>query len=176
MSNRTCDICGKAATHKVEFPIGGHIDLPNWPDKIDPHWSACICEQCQLDLLDQVEPDHIWLDELAPDDLGQMIEAFLAERRESDGGWAPVEPRDLSQLANIISKLICAKWGPDEDGDRPICVELTDRTKYEPSPFLPVPYFTPRPTPEELHRIIRRHAGNARAALSRLEVALRVLE
>jgi hypothetical protein len=75
-----------------------------------------------------------------PEELSQRIKTFLKERRESDGGWAPVTDEDMEQFHAVIYALIEAKWGADPDGDRPIDYILIDRTKYRPMDFFPLPY------------------------------------
>jgi len=72
--------------------------------------------------------------------LDELLDAFLEARRESKGGWAPVVDGDVSDLYGIVREIVELKWGPDEDGDRPIDVHLIDRTRFEPSHFLRVPY------------------------------------
>jgi hypothetical protein len=72
--------------------------------------------------------------------LAGLIDRFLAERRESDGGYAPVTESDLNKLYAIISRLVRMKWGMDPDGDRPIEWKLIDRTRFERMHYVPIPY------------------------------------
>lgn len=72
--------------------------------------------------------------------LNILIDEFLAVRRESDGGYAPVTEKDLEQLDTIIYKLIGMKWAMDPDGDLPIDFKIIDRTRFEPMHYDPVPY------------------------------------
>ena len=73
-------------------------------------------------------------------ELNEMIAAFLAERRESDGGYAPVTRDDIRQLYDIIYKLIELKWENDPDGDGPMSAKLIDHTKGHMSYFQPIPH------------------------------------
>lgn len=73
-------------------------------------------------------------------ELADMINTFLKERRESDGGWAPVTEKDIDQLHEILGTLLTAKWGEDPDGDLPISVRVVDRTREHVPFFFPIPY------------------------------------
>lgn len=74
-------------------------------------------------------------------ELLRLIADFLTEYRESDnGGWAPVTEDDLDRFYDIICELIALKWSEDCDGDRPIEVDVTDRTRYHRLHYTPVPY------------------------------------
>jgi len=72
------------------------------------------------------------------EELEALIGLFLSERRESDGGYAPVEPEDWDQLHKIINCLINAKWMADPDGDRPINYRLVNRNYHQYDPFVTV--------------------------------------
>lgn len=61
-------------------------------------------------------------------------------KKASDGGYAPVEPKELDELRDIIDALIELKYESDVDGDRPVEVMLVDRTRYERPFVLPIPY------------------------------------
>ena len=73
------------------------------------------------------------------------IDRFLAQRKESTGGYAPVEPEEVQALQDIIHRLIALKYEQDPDGDLPLEATVTDRTRYERPLHLPVPY-AHRPT------------------------------
>lgn len=72
--------------------------------------------------------------------LYNKIDEFLAEHRESVGGWVFVAPKDLEQLDEIINWLLAAKYDLDHDGDLPVEFKLIDRTRFERMYYKPVPY------------------------------------
>lgn len=79
--------------------------------------------------------------------ISERITAFLAGgQTRSDGGFAPVTPKELEQLHDIIGALIAAKYEADPDGDLPVEVILTDRTRYE-RPFTSAIPYTHKPFP-----------------------------
>jgi hypothetical protein len=63
------------------------------------------------------------------DDLQQAIDTFLEERRESNGGWAPVTHEDMAQLHSIINLLIEKKWAENDGGNLPVEYRMVDRNK-----------------------------------------------
>ena len=107
------------------------------------------------------------------DKLRTMIDTFLSERRESDGGWAPVEPQDMEQLTEILHALIAAKWGADPDGDRPVEHVLVDRTRYEGNYFFNLPYWNEAQSEQEHESILQYHMTNTRIAIGGLDRTLR---
>lgn len=98
--------------------------------------------------------------------LQTTIDQFLAERRESDGGYAPVEDGDLELLNDVIGLLVAAKWGKDPDGDRPIEYMIVNRTTHRMPYFQPVPYLKYNGTSAEIE-------AHARATFGNLETATR---
>ena len=113
------------------------------------------------------------------DKLGNMIDTFLSQRRESDdGGWAPVTPDDMKQLDGILWALIEAKWGKDPDGDRPVEYTLVDRTRYERNCFFSPHYWDwDKSQPEQKrNNILRDHMANTRIAISGLDRTIRCME
>lgn len=74
------------------------------------------------------------------ENLKDMIEGFLAERRESDGGYAPVTDLDMEQLYTIMDMLLDRKFGEDPDGDLPIEYKLINRNLYFGMHYRPIPY------------------------------------
>jgi len=75
------------------------------------------------------------------DALHHLIDDFLAEKVPSaGGGWAPVDPDQVSQLNDIVHRLVMLKYGADSDGDYPIEWEIVDRTRFERLPYNLVPY------------------------------------
>lgn len=97
--------------------------------------------------------------------LTTAIDNFLAERRESDGGWAEVRPEDLNQLSDIIQMLVEEKFEPDPDDDHPVGWKLVDRTKTRMPYFQPVPYNHGVETVEEF-------IANLKPAFDNLEIAV----
>ena len=73
-------------------------------------------------------------------DIHERLDAFLAERRKSDGGWAEVRDGDMTELSELIYAIIKAKFEEDADCDLPVEYNLTDRTKYHSNHFFNVPY------------------------------------
>lgn len=75
-------------------------------------------------------------------DVMKKVAKFAEERRESDGGWAPVTEDDMDQLRYIIDALLLLKFA---EAPTVICQSTTflvDRTKYEPMHYEPLPYKT----------------------------------
>lgn len=75
-----------------------------------------------------------------PDNLAKKIESFIAIRSKSEGGYSPVSNKDIQDLSSILQSLIEAKYEEDPDGDLPISYQLIDRTKYQTSPYSPMPH------------------------------------
>jgi hypothetical protein len=69
------------------------------------------------------------------DELVKLIADFLVEKKESNGGYAPVETEEVHTLNVIITRLLEAKYERDPDGALPIDWVLVDRTR-EYHPFL----------------------------------------
>ena len=73
--------------------------------------------------------------------LGDLIDSFLEDRRESfGGGWAQITPEDVDQLREIIRWLIELKCDRDADGDLPIECKLVNRRTHERLHYYPIPY------------------------------------
>lgn len=72
--------------------------------------------------------------------LQKKIDAFLAERRPSNGGWAEITNKDVIQLENIIQALIESKCQPDPDGDFPIEFVLVNRRNTQGLHYTPMSY------------------------------------
>ena len=108
--------------------------------------------------------------------LDKLIDKFLAERRKSDGGWAPVTERDLGQLYIIVEKIIGMKWGQDPDGDLPIEWKIIDRTRFERLHYFPVPYEHKMKSDSELADRLSTVMTNADLATHELAMSLRVLQ
>lgn len=110
-----------------------------------------------------------------PGKLQTLIELFLSERRESDGGWAPVTKKDFDCLVAILGTLIAEKWAPDPDGDRPINYKLIDRTRFEPEHYFSLPYLhNIEKDPVAMEEYIDLAATNVKIALERLDLVLKM--
>lgn len=107
--------------------------------------------------------------------LKSKIETFLAERRESTGGWAEVQPVDVQQLTDIIRELITLKFAKDPDGDLPIECTLVDRTRFEPMHYRPVRYVHRVKKLQELRDALDLHVLNLEIAQGCFLRAHRVL-
>ena len=70
--------------------------------------------------------------------LHELIDTYLDERRDSNGGWAKITHKDMADLHAIIQSIIDLKCEPDPDGDRPIEYALVDRQthRFEIDPWL----------------------------------------
>lgn len=107
--------------------------------------------------------------------LNILIDEFLAVRRESDGGYAPVTEMDLEQLDTIIYKLIGMKWAIDPDGDLPIDFKIIDRTRFEPLHYEPVPYQHKMRDELEQRGRFDTLMMNASIAIRELDTTLRIM-
>lgn len=106
----------------------------------------------------------------------EKIEAFLNERRVSDGGFAPVTDKDMEQLHEVMYALVEAKWGSDPDGDRPLNYILIDRTKYWPMHYQPVLYAHNCCQDEERRESLRQKMANIRTAAEDVDRHLHIDE
>jgi hypothetical protein len=111
--------------------------------------------------------------------LNRRIEAFLKNKKESNGGYAPVEPKEVEDLYAIVHALIGLKYETDPDGDLPIHVILTDRTRYERPLALPIRH-THKPVDGlselELHQdAAEMHAIYAKAATASVQQHLQAV-
>lgn len=75
--------------------------------------------------------------------LDQLIDHFLEDHRESDGGYAKVTTDDIHLLYKIIRELIDIKCDRDPDGDFPIEFEIVNRRTHESMHYGQVPYRDP---------------------------------
>ncbi len=70
--------------------------------------------------------------------LKDMIEEFLSEKRLSDGSnWAKPTTNDMSQLNDIIYELLLLKFERDANGDLPVKYLTVDKTEEDCPPYLP---------------------------------------
>lgn len=98
------------------------------------------------------------------------VEEFGRERVPSTGGWAPVKPEEVSELAGILNDVIAAKYDPDPDGDLPINFQLVDRTRFERAHFFLIPYTHGAKTPAEYDAAIDEAMGNLKMAADKLNI------
>ena len=75
-----------------------------------------------------------------PKELKEKLEKFLKNRKSSDGGWAPVDEDEVGQFVELAYAILEAKYERDPDGDLPVSVHVTDRTRYEAPLILPIPH------------------------------------
>ena len=63
--------------------------------------------------------------------LQKRIDDFLAAKKKKKGtGWPEVTPGEISDLHDIIHALIKTKYQRDIDGDLPVKVWITDKTRH----------------------------------------------
>lgn len=72
--------------------------------------------------------------------LDSLIDRFLEDHRESEGGYAKVTTEDIHLLYEIIRELIELKCDKDPDGDLPIEFEIVNLRTHEPMHYGQVPY------------------------------------
>jgi hypothetical protein len=93
-----------------------------------------------------------------PKKLQAKIEKFLADKKKSSGGWAPVDDGEIEELENIVYALIEAKYEKDPDGDLPVSAHLTDRTRFKLPVILPIPHtHSAEGDVADMHEAISRH-------------------
>lgn len=64
--------------------------------------------------------------------LQKRIDKFLATKKKTEGtGWPEVTPGEVSDLYDIVYALIKAKYQRDVDGDLPLRIYVTDKTRYD---------------------------------------------
>lgn len=104
--------------------------------------------------------------------LNHLIDEWLADYRESDGGWAAITREDIFDLYSIVRCLINLKCQADPDGDRPIDFHLVNRTQYWPLQFCNVPYDHESPASDVLKALL----SNATRANGQLDNFLQTLK
>ncbi|KKN96814.1 hypothetical protein LCGC14_0164580 [marine sediment metagenome] len=72
--------------------------------------------------------------------VAKALNKLLAERRISDGGYAPATEQDIDQIHVLFCTIIEAKWGSDPDGDLPVEYKLINRHTEERLHYYPIPY------------------------------------
>jgi hypothetical protein len=63
--------------------------------------------------------------------LNNLLDAFLADRSKSRGGYAPVDQHDGQKLADIFRLILELKYDRDPDGALPIELDIVDRTRFQ---------------------------------------------
>ncbi len=103
-----------------------------------------------------------------------LIDQFLAEPRESHGGWAEINDADIELLEKVIHALIRAKCQQDPDGDYPFTFQVVDRTKFERMSFRPVEIDTKGSSEQDLENILDTCWFNLGLAHNALDTFMRV--
>lgn len=113
-----------------------------------------------------------------PVKLNQKIEAFLAQKSVSEGGFAPVDKQDAAAIADILRALIAAKYEKDPDGDLPISFQIVDRTRHENTLFMPIRHLRDEDHNDisAIREVMRAASTNVAIAQSQMERALRYFE
>jgi len=107
-------------------------------------------------------------------EIHQQLDAFLLDRRKSDGGYAKITQKDITDLGELLRKIIEEKCEPDPEGNRPIEFKLIDRTRFEPMHFVPVAYEHKAENQGDLDEILDDHLLNLSIAMNRVETELQV--
>ncbi len=111
--------------------------------------------------------------------LDGLIDRFLEDHRESEGGYAKITSEDISLLREIVQWLIELKCDSDPDGDLPIEFEVVNRRTHERMYYGQVPYRESYDPEDEQERIpfmemVRVLQMNLNIAASRLDNELNV--
>lgn len=69
--------------------------------------------------------------------LKDMLDEFLSEKRISLGGWAKPTLTDMVQLNKLIYELLLLKFELDPDGDLPVKYVVIDKTEEEYPNYIP---------------------------------------
>jgi hypothetical protein len=101
-----------------------------------------------------------------PAKISARIEAFLAEKSKSEGGFAPVGQKDMEQLSSLLEALLAAKYEKDPDGDLPVSFQLVDRTRFENTHFWMIPH-----AKDEAENDLSHIRSRLRAACANLSIA-----
>lgn len=114
-----------------------------------------------------------------PKRLQARIEKFLANKKKSSGGWAPVDEGEVEELSELVYAIIEAKYDKDPDGDLPVSAHLTDRTRYKLPFIMPIPHLVKRSHELEdisvLHEVIGRHMTMAASHSESAKSAMQML-
>ena len=109
--------------------------------------------------------------------LNKMLAEFLKHRSKSKrGGWAEVAEGDVEKLYSIIIRILEMKYQRDCDNSLPVEVGLVDRTKFERSHYLNIPYEHLAKSDEERMEILSLLNTNARIASNGLDRHVKMLD
>lgn len=109
--------------------------------------------------------------------LNKMLSEFLKHRSKSNGdGWAEVAEGDVEELYSIIIRILEMKYQRDSDNSLPVEVDLVDRTKFERSHYLNIPYEHLAKSDEERMEILSLLNANARIASGSLDRHVKILD
>jgi hypothetical protein len=97
----------------------------------------------------------------------KLIDKFLAERRVSDGGYAPATEDDINLLYQVVDSLLLEKWQEDLDGDLPVDIKIVNRHTHERMYYRPVPYLHKCKTQRDFLDHINTVMGNLSSAAER---------
>jgi hypothetical protein len=111
-----------------------------------------------------------------PEEIFERLRKFFEVKKESTGGWAPVENDEVATLADIFNDIIHNKYEMDPDGDVPINFRLIDRTKYEPMHYYPLRYSHHAKTLEELVDIAEEAEYNLSIAFDKVKNSFRSIK
>ena len=113
-----------------------------------------------------------------PARLLKRLEAFLAVKSRSQGGYAPVGEEDIQALGEILGGIIEAKYEKDLDGDVPVRFNLVDRTRFWNNSFFNIPYTREGDAPDikALMEVVRVSEANLGMAQDGMKQSLRNLE
>lgn len=100
--------------------------------------------------------------------LENAIEAFLADKRKSRGGWAEVTQTDMDLLVKVCNELRQGKCQRDPDGDIPIEFDLVNRCTHESNNYLSTRY-THKLATEELKKELSVRMCNLKIAMRAVE-------
>ncbi len=103
------------------------------------------------------------------DVLDVLVDRFLDDYRQSDGGWAQISPKDMELLGDIIYELIDLKCDRDADGDWPIEFRLVNRRTHERLHYHAVPYREQKDRVIPFAEFMQILSGNLHQAAGRLD-------
>lgn len=78
-------------------------------------------------------------------------------------------PKDLDKFEEELRETILRKFGVDHDGDCPVNLQLIDRTKFQASNYLPVPYGYEAKKQEDFLKIYQVLSLNLSTALREMD-------
>lgn len=88
----------------------------------------------------------------------RLLDEFLTERVESDGGsWPEVSDKDFQALHELFEAIVDAKFERDCDGDSVINFAVVNRKKHMPLHHMPIGYTHKAKSLADLIRIANLH-------------------